>query len=166
MTITNALQNILKESNCKPNKIWEDKSSEFYTRSMKSLLEKNAIEMYSTQNEGRPVAEERFIRALKNKIYKYTTFISENVYVDQLDEIVHKYNNKYHRKIKMKSVYVKSSMYIDFKKENNKENHKTSKNKNIFAKSYVPNWFEDVVVIKKVKKKKLLKRFTKKSCKK
>ena len=51
MTITNALQNILKESNYKPNKIWEDKSSEFYTRSMKSLLEKNAIEMYSTQNE-------------------------------------------------------------------------------------------------------------------
>ena len=166
MTITNALQNILKESNCKPNKIWEDKSSEFYTRSMKSLLEKNAIEMYSTQNEGRPVAAKRFIRALKNKIYKYTTFISENVYIDQLDEIVHKYNNKYHRKIKMKSVYVKSSMYIDFNKENNKENHKTSKNKNIFAKSYVPNWFEDVVVIKKVKKKKLLKRFTKKSCKK
>ena len=161
MTITNALQNILKESNCKPNKIWEDKSSEFYTRSMKSLLEKNAIEMYSTQNEGRPVAAERFIRALKNKIYKYTTFISENVYIDQLDEIVHKYNNKYHRKIKMKSVYVKSSMDIDFNKENNKENHKfkfgnhvrTSKNKNIFAKSYVPNWFEDVVVIKKLKRR-------------
>ena len=98
---------------------------------------------------------------LKNKIYEYTTFISENVYIDQLDEIVHKYNNKYHRKIKMKSVYVKSSMDIDFNKENNKENHKfkfgnhvrTSKNKNIFAKSYVPNWFEDVVVIKKLKRR-------------
>ena len=60
MTITNTLQKMLKESNCKPNKIWEDKSSEFYTRSTKSLIEKNAIEMYSTQNEGRPVVAERF----------------------------------------------------------------------------------------------------------
>ena len=46
ITITNAFQVILDESNCKPNKIWVDKSSEFYNRSMKAWLEKNDIEMY------------------------------------------------------------------------------------------------------------------------
>ena len=75
ITITNGFQNILKESNCKPNKIWVDKGSEFSSRSMKSWLEKNDIEMYSTQNEGKSVVAERFIRSLKNKIYEYMTSV-------------------------------------------------------------------------------------------
>ena len=48
MTITNPFQKILDDSNRTPNKIWVDKGSEFYNRSMKSWLEKNAIEMYLT----------------------------------------------------------------------------------------------------------------------
>ena len=67
--ITNALQKISRESNCKPNKIWVVKDREFYNRSIKSWLEKNAIEMYSTHNEGKSVIAERRIRALKSKIY-------------------------------------------------------------------------------------------------
>ena len=50
------------------NKIWEAKGSEFYIRSMKSWLEKNDTEMYSTHNEGKSVVADRFIRTLKNKI--------------------------------------------------------------------------------------------------
>ena len=46
---------------------------------MKSWPEKNDIEMYSTHTEGKSVAAERFIRTLKNKIYKYTTSVSKNV---------------------------------------------------------------------------------------
>ena len=72
-------QEILKESNRKPNKIWVDKSSEIYNKSMKSWIEKNDIEMYSTHNEGISVVTERFIRALKNKIYKYMNSISKKV---------------------------------------------------------------------------------------
>ena len=45
ITITNVLQKILKESNHKPNKIWVDKGSEFYNKSIKSWLEKDDIEM-------------------------------------------------------------------------------------------------------------------------
>ena len=58
---------ILKESKRKPNKIWVDKGSEFYARSMKSWLEKNDIEMYSNHNEGKSVVAERFIRTLKDQ---------------------------------------------------------------------------------------------------
>ena len=55
---------------------------------MKSWLEKIDIEMYSANNEGKSAIAERFIRTLKNKIYKYMTSISKNVYIDKLDDIV------------------------------------------------------------------------------
>ena len=68
--ITNTFQKNLKEPNCKPSKIRIDKGSEFYNRSMKSWLEKNAIEIYSMHNECKSIIAERFIRTLENKIYK------------------------------------------------------------------------------------------------
>ena len=95
-----------------------DKGGEF-NRSMKSWLEKNDIEMYSTHNEGKYVVAERFIRTIKNKIYKYMTSISKNVYIDKLDDIVNEENNTYHRTIEMKPIDVKDSTYIGFGKEVN-----------------------------------------------
>ena len=81
----------MDESNRKPNKVWVDKGSEFYNRSMKSWLVKIDIEMYSTHNEGKSVVVERFVITLKNKIFKYMTSISQNVYIDKLDDIVERY---------------------------------------------------------------------------
>ena len=75
VTITNGFQKILDGSGRKPSKIWVDKGSEFYNRSMKSWLEKNVIEIYSAHNKGKPAVAERFIKTLKNKIYKYLTAI-------------------------------------------------------------------------------------------
>ena len=75
--------------------------------------------MYSTHNTGKSVIAERFIRTLKNKIYKYMTSISKNVYIDKLEDIVNEYNNAYHRAIKMKPIDVKDNAYIDFGKEVN-----------------------------------------------
>ena len=91
---------------------------------MKSWLEKNATEMYSTHNERKSVIVERFIRTLENKIYKYMTSISKKVYINKLDDIVTKYNNTYHSTIKMKPVDVKSSTYIDSSKEINDKDPK------------------------------------------
>ena len=102
-------EKIFKESNRKPNRIWVDKGSEFYNRSMKPFLQNNNIDLYLTYNEGKSLVAERFIRALKNKIYM--TSISKNVYIDKLDDIVNKYNNAYHRTIKMKPVDIKPSIY-------------------------------------------------------
>ena len=115
------------------------------------------------------------------------TSISKNVYNDKLTDIVNKYNNTYHSKTKGNPVVVRSSAYIDFNKEINKEdtNYKVgdhvriSQYKTIFANGYTPNWSEEVLVIKKVKStvpwmyvmidlncKKLMERFLKKNCKK
>ena len=115
--------------------------------------------MYSAHNKGKSVVAERFIRTLKDKIYKYMTSIYKNVYVDKLDDIVNKYKDTYHRTIKMKPVDVKPSTYIEFNEENSKQgpqlkvsDHvRISKYKNNFAKGYVPNLSEEVFVIKKVK---------------
>ena len=98
-------------------------------------------------------------RTLKNKIYKYMTSVSKNVYIDKLDNIVHKYNHTYHSTIKMKPADVNSSTSIDFDKKNSKEDAKfkvadhvrISKYKNVFAEVYIPNWSEEVFVITKVK---------------
>ena len=74
-TITNVFQKFLKKSNRKPNKIWVDKGSKFYNRSMKSFLHNNNIKTCSMHNEGKSVVGERFTRTLRNKIYKYMTSI-------------------------------------------------------------------------------------------
>ena len=97
ITIFNAFQKILKTFNRKPNKTWVDKGSKFYNISIKSWLEKNSLEICSTHNEGKSVIAERFIKTVKNKIYKYMTSISKIVYIDKLDDIVNKYNNAYHK---------------------------------------------------------------------
>ena len=115
--------------------------------------------MYSIHNEGKSVVAERFVKNLTTKIYQYTTSISKNVYINKLDDILNKYNNTYHRTIKMKPVDVKDTKYIDSNKEVNDKDPKfkvgdhvrISKYKNIFAKGYKPNWSEEVFIIKQVK---------------
>ena len=75
--------------------------------------------MYSTNNKGKSVLAERFVRTLKTKIYKYMTEISKNVYINKLVNVVNEYYNTYHTTIKMKPVDAKDNTYIDFKKKVN-----------------------------------------------
>ena len=72
--------------------------------------------MYSTHKEGKSVVTEKFIRSLKNKIYKYMTSTSKNVDIDNLAVIVNKYNNTYHNTIKMKPAVLKSITNLDLTK--------------------------------------------------
>ena len=92
ITTTNAFQTILKESNRKRNKICVDKGRQFYNRSIKSFLQINNIEIYSTYNEEKSFFAERFIKTLKIKIYKYMTPIAKNLYIDKLDDVFNKDN--------------------------------------------------------------------------
>ena len=114
--------------------------------------------MYMIHNEVKSVVAKRFIRTLKNKIYKCMTWVSKNVYIDELDDIVNEYNNTSNRRTKMKPVDAKYNTYINFKKEINDKDPKfkvgdhvkISKYKNIFARGYTSNWSEERFVIKKV----------------
>ena len=137
--IFNAFESILENSKRKPNKIWVDQGSEFYNNIFRKWLKDN-IEMYQTHNEGKSVVAERFIRTLKNKIYKHMTAISKNVYFDVLDDIIDKYNNTHHRTIKMKPTDVKNDYFPKYNEESNEKD----------PKGYAPNWREEVFVIKKI----------------
>ena len=104
--------------------------------------------MHSTYNEEKSVVAERFIRILKNQVFKHLTAISKNVYFDVLDDIVNKFNNTVHRTIKKKPIDFTSDYYAEYNENPNKKNPKF---KNIFAKGYTPNWSEEVFVISKIK---------------
>ena len=115
--------------------------------------------MYSAYNEGKSVVAQRFIRTLKNKIFKHMAAISKNVYFDGSDDIVNKCNNTIHKTIKMKPIDVTGDSYIEYNENQNKKDSKfkigdhvrISKYKNIFAKRYAPNWSEGAFVFSKVK---------------
>ena len=115
--------------------------------------------MCSVYNEGRSVVTERFIRTLKNKIFKHMTAVLKNVYLDVLDDIVNKYNNTVHRTIKMKPIDVTSDSYAYYSEDSNVTKPKfkfcdhvrISKYKNISAKGYIKNWSEEVFVVSQIK---------------
>ena len=75
-SIVNAFKKIILKGR-KPNKIWIDQGSKFYNNAFKDFLKINNIEMYSTYNGEKSVVAERFIRTLKNKIFKHMTAISK-----------------------------------------------------------------------------------------
>ena len=178
MAITNAFQTVLDESEHKANKIWGGKGRRFFNRSMKLWLQDNDIEMYSTHNnKGTSAVAGRFIRTLKNKIYKHMTSTSKNVPIDKLNDIVNDYNNTYHTNIKLKPTDVKSSTNFDFNVESNDKNpnfevgnHEIiSKYKNIFGNNYSRRKFKKLccghMLSVILTAKKMFKRLTKRNCK-
>ena len=157
ISIVNTFDKIIKQSNKKPNKIWVDQGSEFYNNNFKKWLSDNDIIMYSTYNEGKSVVAERFIRTLKNKLYKHMTATSKNVYYDVLDDVVTKYNNTKHSTIKMKPIDVKNNKRVYIDEHNEKDSRfkvgdrvRISKFKNIFAKGYTPNWSREIFIVNKI----------------
>ena len=115
--------------------------------------------MYSTYNEGTSIVAERFIRFLRNKIYKHMTAVRRNVYFDVLDDIVDKYNNTYHKTTKMKPIDLKSDSYSESTDDSNEidtkfqlgDHVRISKYENVFAKGYTLDRSEEFFVINKVK---------------
>ena len=141
-------------------KQFQKKENQIKYRSLKikDFLKISNIEIYSTHNQGKSVVAERFIRTLKNKIFKHIRAISKNIYFDALKEIVNEYNNTIHRTIKIKPIDITSDSYAEYNKISNKKNPKfrvgdhvrISKYKIIFAKEYTPSCSEEVFVINKI----------------
>ena len=156
ISIVNAFNKIIKQSNRRPNKIWVDQGGEFYNNVFEKWLSDNDINMYSLYNEVQSVVAERFIRTLKNKLYKHMTATGKSVYY-VLDDVVNKYNNTKHSTIKMKPIDVKNNerVYVD---EHNEKDSKfivgdrvrISRYKNIFAKGYAPNWSSEIFIVNKI----------------
>ena len=76
ISIVNAFQKIVSKGR-KPNKIWVDQGGEFYNKLFERILKINSIEIYSTYKKGKSVVAERFVRTLKNNIFKHITAVSK-----------------------------------------------------------------------------------------
>ena len=157
ISIVNAFNKIIKQSNRKPNKIWVDQGGEFYNNVFEKWLSDNDINMYSTYNEGKSVVAERFIRTLKNKLYKHMTGFGKNVYYDVLDDVINKYNNTKHSTIKMTPIDVKPNKRVYIDEHNEKDSRfkvgdrvRISRYKNIFANRYTPNWSKEIFIVDKI----------------
>ena len=157
ISIVNAFDKIIKKSKRKPNKIWVDQGTEFYNCVFKKWSSDNDIIMYSIYNKGKSVVAERFIRTLKNKLYKHMTASGKNVYYDVLDDVVNKYNNTKHSTIKMKPIYVGDNKRVYIDEHNEKDSRfkvgdrvRISKFKKIFAKGYTPNWSKEIFIVDKI----------------
>ena len=150
VTTVNAFQSILDNSKRRPNKIWIDQGSEFYNSHFKKWLKDNDIKMYSTHNAGKSVVAVKFIRSLENNIYKW--LLCQKIF-DVLDDIVHEYNNIYHRTIKVRPIDVKSDCFAEYNEEFKVGDHVTISKcfTHIFAKGYTPNLSEEIFVISKIK---------------
>ena len=149
--IVNAFNKIIKQSNRKPNKIWVDQGGEFYNNVFEKWLSDNDINIYSTYNEGKSVVAERFIRTLKNKLYKHMTATGKNIYYDVLDDVLLKST------IKMKPIDVKNNKRVYIDEHNEKDSKfkagyrvRISRYKNIFAKRYAPNWSSEIFIVNKI----------------
>ena len=161
ISVTNGFDKMITQSGRKPNKIWVDQGSEFYNHVFKRWLSRNNIIMYSTYNEGKSILAERFIRTLKNKLYKHMAATSKNVYYDVLDDIVNEYNNTKHNTIKMKPKDVgNNNERVNIDEHNEKgsrfkvgDKARVSKFKNIFAKGYTPNWSREIFIVNKINDK-------------
>ena len=114
--------------------------------------------MYSTCNERKSVVAERFIKTLKNMIFKHMTAVSKSIYFDLLDDIVNKYNITVHRTIKIKPSEVTSDSYAEYNEDFNIKYRKfkvgdhvrISKYKNVFGKGCAANWSEEGFVVRKI----------------
>ena len=96
-SVASALKTIFKKR--KLEKMWVDKGKEFYNKDVKDL-----IELYSTENEEKSSVVERWIRTMKEKMWKYFSANSTNVYIDVLSDLIREYNNSRHSSVKMTPV--------------------------------------------------------------
>ena len=162
-SVTKAFETIISDSI--PKKLWVDEGKEFYNATFKKLFDKHKIDMYSTFNEGKAIVIERFNRTLKNIMWKYFTANNTRFYLDVLDQMVKKYNEKVHSTIKMtpkeadKDINRGKVYFNNIRKQNNSrtiikytkgDKVRISQYKRHFEKGYTPNWTEEIFTIDKI----------------
>ena len=161
-TIVKALKEIFKESGRRPDKLWTDKGREFFNKDVRDL-----VYLYATENEEKSSIAERWIRTMKEKMFKYFTDYNTNKYIDVLPELVEDYNNTVHSSTKLtptdaskeeNELKVWSNLYPD-RYKTSRLNPKFSvgdkvritKKKTVFEKGYTTRWTEEIFTIKEIR---------------
>ena len=165
-TMIEAFKSIFKEGR-KPEKLWTDKGKEFYNKDVKDLLKSYLIELYSTENEEKSSIVERWIRTMKDKIWKYFTDSRTQRYLDVLPDLLEDYNNTVHSSTeftpveaskKKNELAVWRNLYPDRHKISRLtpkfsvgDEVRISKKKKVFEKGYTSRWTEEIFTIKEIR---------------
>ena len=165
-TVVKAFKTIFEEGRI-PEKLWTDKGKEFYNKKMDNLRKLYDIELYSTENEEKSSIAERWIRTMKEKMFKYFTDNNTYKYIDQLPDLVEDYNNTVHSSTKLTPVEASKekneltvwrNLYPD-RYKTSRLNPKFSKGdevritkkKKVFEKGYTTRWTEEIFTIKEIR---------------
>ena len=165
-TVVKAFETIFEEGRI-PKKLWTDKGKEFYNKDMDDLRKLHKIELYSTENEEKSSIAERWIRTMKEKMFKYFTDNNTYKYIDQLPDLVEDYNNTVHSSTKLTPVEASKkknelkvwrNLYPD-RYKTSRLNPKFSvgdevritKKKKVFEKGYTTRWTEEIFTIKEIR---------------
>ena len=161
-TIVKALKEIFKESGRRPDKLWTDKGTDFFNKDVRDL-----VYLYATENEEKSSIAERWIRTMKEKMFKYFTDNNTNKYIDVLPDLVEDYNNTVHSSTKFTPVEASKkenelkvwrNLYPD-RYKTSRLNPKFSvgdevritKKKTVFEKGYTTRWTEEIFTIKEIR---------------
>ena len=144
--------------NSLPSRLWTDNGVEFYNQQLKDVLAANSVMLYSTENEEKSSVVERWNRTMKNIMWKYFTANNTQKYIDVLPSMVGKYNNTYHRSIKLTPSdarnpasyqHVHNALYakVNARKITSPKSHvgdkvRITRKKGTFEKGFTPNWTE------------------------
>ena len=165
-TMVKAFKTIFEEGRT-PGKLWTDKGTEFYNKNMNDLRKLYDIELYSTENEEKSSIAERWIRTMKEKMFKYFTDYNTNKYIDVLPDLVEDYNNTVHSSTKLTPIEASKeknelkvwrNLYPD-RYKTSRLNPKFSvgdevritKKKKVFEKGYTTRWTEEIFTIKEIR---------------
>lgn len=166
--VARALRSIFNSMGYQIKNLHVDMGKEFYNAPVKNLLEEYGLNLYSTYTTKKAAICERFNRTLKGRMWKQFSLNGNYKWIGILDDLIENYNNSYHRTIKMSPINVNSrneqrllnnvynyEYHLNFKdKAKFKEGDpvRLSKYKNIFEKSYTPNWTTEIFRIRKVQR--------------
>ena len=161
-TIVKALKEIFKESGRRPDKLWTDKGREFFNKDVRDL-----VYLYATENEEKSSIAERWIRTMKEKMFKYFTDNNTYKYIDALPELVEDYNNTVHSSTKLtptdaskeeNELTVWRNLYPDRYKTSRlnpkfsvNDRVRITKKKKDFEKGYTARWTEEIFTIKEIR---------------
>lgn len=163
-SVTKAIKSIFDNSHRKPKNLQTDDGKEFFNNQFNRLMQTNQINHYSTYSVLKASIIERFNRTLKGLMWKEFSYQGTYKWINIYQELVDKYNNTYHRTIKMKPNQVNSlnekslldTVYNNlkvFKRPKFKvgDNVRISKYKHVFEKGYTPNWTTEIFKVKTVR---------------
>ena len=148
-----------------PEILQTDKGTEFLNRNFQSFLKEKNIHFFTTNSELKASVVERFNCTLKTRMWKYFTAKNNRVYIDILQDIVHGYNNSYHRSIGRApaSVSLLNVGQVRGKLYGNSwtnpgrkfkfkfgDQVRISKSRRTFKKGYLPSWTQEIFTVTKI----------------